>query len=236
MPLTLFSKVSRSLQNRLHAARYNRWHRRILRQISTPEMADIREKYTVAGAGYVKYFDLPKTVEFALNRAYRLNLQRSRPLRILDLGCGFGVFGLIAQKWGHHYEGLDIWLPDSVDCRLFREVYATLHTAPRIDGGIQRFRPIPIPDGESFDLITAFQIVFHRFNQPDPWGEDEWRDLLRATATKLNPKGVLMLHFSKPDRAESLWPESVKKLFVQAAAHFDGPYVTITHLGIVNLQ
>lgn len=236
MPALFPSKIIRGVRNRLIAVRYNRWHRRILRQISTPETAAIREKYTAQEAGYVKYFDLNKTVEFALNRAYRLKLQRCRPLRILDLGCGFGVFGLITQEWGHHYEGLDIWLPDSVDCRLFRETYEILHAAPRIDGAIQRFQPIPILEGESFDLITAFQIVFHRFNLPDPWGADEWKYFLCDAFKRLNPGGMLMLHFSKPDGSDRFWSESVRELFTQAAAQFDGPYVTITREGISNLR
>lgn len=163
-------RILSSLRNRIWATHFNRRHRQILRRINTPHMAAIREKYTAEGTGYVQYFNLSKTVEFALARAYRLELHHRRALRILDLGCGFGVFGLIARELGHRYDGLDIWVPESSDSRLFHEVFSTLHPTPRTDGAIQRFEPIPAPVGKRYDLITAFQIAFHRFNQPDPWG------------------------------------------------------------------
>src|SRR5690606_24836900 len=136
------------------------------------------------------------------NRAFRLDLDSKEPLRILDLGCGFGVFGVIAKKWGHAYQGLDYWDADDPNCRLFREVFTLLHGGGRIDAGVHRFEPIPASTGAKYDVITAFQIVFHRFNRPDPWGEDEWRFFLKSAAELLSEKGVVLLHFSKPDGSD----------------------------------
>lgn len=85
-------------------------------------------------------------------RGVLLGLHRSRPLRILDLGCGAGWFLLACRHWGHEAVGLDL--------DVF-ELYNRLIQALDIHRHVHRIEPqSPLPDIGRFDLVTAFYPMF----------------------------------------------------------------------------
>ncbi len=57
---------------------------------------------------YGKYLDVGKRLRINVERAQDLNLHRSPPLDILDIGCGGGFFLFIAESLGHRALGIDI--------------------------------------------------------------------------------------------------------------------------------
>jgi SAM-dependent methyltransferase len=129
----------------------------------------IRQRYAVAnpGADWPKYLDLERWIEINIRRIRELELDLSRPRRILDLGCGAGYFLYIAQLLGHSGLGLDMdRLP------MFREITHLLGVR-RVVQRIDAFRPLP-DVGRKFDLITAFMICFNNHKMPNLWHVAEW--------------------------------------------------------------
>jgi SAM-dependent methyltransferase len=185
-------------------------------------------KYRKKQTGYVKYFEFRRTVEFNLKRALMLNLDsRLVHQNILDLGCGFGVFGLICRYFGHNYTGLDCDIPRVTHSTLFQETFRAINpNTTRISHYIERFRPMPVKDA-SFDMIVAFQIVFNRFNCVDPWGVDEWKYFLRELRRITKENASILLHFSKPNNSPHHRVPEVQELFLSLGLQADGPYVGI---------
>jgi hypothetical protein len=146
-----------------------------------------------------QHFDLPANLRQQIVIARKLDLDRSRPLRILDLGTGKGLFPFVCGHYGHTAIGLDMpdtWGPFSahveflgIDCR------------PCI------IKPhLPLPDlGMKFDLITAFQICFNGHKTDKPWGVREWNGLLTDLAINhATHDARLLLSFNKYPREEYL--------------------------------
>src|SRR5881227_4209024 len=134
--------------------------RRVIETIDPEGFEHIRQRYAVAnpGADWPKYLDLDRWIEINIRRIRELELDLSRPKRILDLGCGAGYFLYIAQLLGHRGIGLDI---DRLT--MFREVTRLLGVR-RVIWEIKAFDPLP-DVLEEFDLITAFLICFNRHKQ-----------------------------------------------------------------------
>src|SRR5437867_12599674 len=130
--------------------------KRVIETIDPARFEQIRGRYAVAnpGADWPKYLDLDRWIEINIRRIREIELDLTRPKRILDLGCGAGYFLHIAQLLGHKGLGLDVdYLP------MFAEITRLLGVR-RV---ISRIEPsTPLPDlGGRFDLITAFMICFN---------------------------------------------------------------------------
>src|SRR5881394_4305515 len=121
---------------------------RIIETIDGPNFQQIRQRYAVEDPGedWPKYLDLDRWIEINIRRIREIELDLTRPKRILDLGCGAGYFLYIAQLLGHSGLGLDM---DRLS--MFREVTRLLGVR-RIVQRIQAFRPLP-DFGQKFDLI-----------------------------------------------------------------------------------
>jgi len=125
--------------------------KRVIETIDLVGFAQIRKRYAVAdpGADWPKYLDLDRWIGINIRRIRQIELDLSRPNRILDLGCGAGYFLYIAQLLGHSGVGLDM---DRLS--MFREVTHLLGVR-RVVQRIEAFRTLP-DFGQKFDVITAF--------------------------------------------------------------------------------
>ena len=193
--------------------------RKILATIDRAELARLRERYRDrADARKINaYEDAAYWIGVNVRRVQDLWLDRTAPLRILDLGCGPGYFLYISQLFGH--EGLGL---DTDENPLFRGT-TELFDVRRI---IARIAPqTPLPDlGEKFDLVTGHRVCFHRLGRgPDgdwkEWTPADWKFFIRDIRTRfLRPNGRLFLEFNpRPDGSFFFTPE-LRSCFLGAGA------------------
>ena len=174
-----------------------------IRQLAE-EMAEVVDCDPASAA---KYADYHFWIPFNTLRIGALALHRSRPLRLLDVGCGPGYFMAAARVCGHECYGIDApaSLLTDVEARVYDELLAALSFADRVTPVlIERFKPMPLVVGD-LDLIAAFWICFNRHQQPDEWGAKEWRFWVEDALLHLSGGGVLHLELnSNPARYRAL--------------------------------
>ena len=153
-----------------------------------------------------------------LKRVQDLWLDRSPPMRILDLGCGSGFFLYICKLFGHDVQGLDR------DTNPMFRAMTELLKVPRVTAEIEPF--VPLPDlGPPFDVVTAFRICFQRIRGEQKgswkeWGPNEWRFFLNDVRTRsLKPEGRLLLDFNPRDDG-SYFDADVREYFASEGARF----------------
>jgi SAM-dependent methyltransferase len=176
----------------LRTNRFSLDTKRVIETIDPAGFEQIRQRYAVEnpGADWPKYLDLDRWIEINIRRICEIELDLSRPRRILDLGCGAGYFLYIAQLLGHSGVGLDIdRLP------MFREITRLLGVR-RVVQRIEAFRPLP-DLGRKFDLITAFMICFNDHKMPGLWKVPEWEFFLDDLAKHLTPRGRVWLELNQ---------------------------------------
>lgn len=153
-----------------------------------------------------RYDDFEHWIGINTERAQDLWLDRSPPLRILDLGSGAGYFLHVARILGHEALGLDI-----DDEPLFRGTTRLLNVQ-RVLHRIEAQMPLPVQLG-TFDLVTAHRVCFHRIERDAAGGWREWStadwkffiDDIRANF--LAPKGRIALDFlTRPDGTSFFTP------------------------------
>jgi len=179
-----------------------------------------------------KYADYTFWIPFNVDRIGTLSLHRSRPLRILDIGCGPGYFLAAALACGHDCYGVDApaTLLSDVEARVYSEMLAALSCSSRVSPLlIERFAPMPLSLSD-LDLITAFWICFNRHAQPDEWGVAEWQFFVQDAMSHLRDGGVLHLELnSNPERYHSLeWYDEETLQFFRSAGTVDRNLVRIT--------
>src|SRR6266404_5112597 len=202
-------RVSRKFQNLFsvdaieslweHACRWTHpvSSRRILATLDRSELARLREQYPYRpNARKINaYENAAYWIGINVERAQDLWLDRSPPLRILDLGCGAGYFLYVCHCLGH--EGLGM---DTSREPLFHGTTALLNVRriiSRIDPGV------PLPDlGEKFDLVTAHRVCFHRTerlgnHEWKEWTPADWKFFINDIRTRfLRLDGRLLLDFN----------------------------------------
>jgi SAM-dependent methyltransferase len=189
--------------------------KRVIDTIDPVEFEEICGRYAVAdpGADWPKYLDLKRWIGVNIRRIRQLELDLSRPKRILDLGCGAGYFLYIAQLLGHSGLGLDIdRLP------MFREITRLLGVR-RVVQQIHAFRPLPSL-GQKFDVITAFMICFNEHKMPGLWGTPEWDFFLDDLAKHLKPRGRVWLELNQEYDGTFYTPE-LKEFFQKRGAKIE---------------
>jgi SAM-dependent methyltransferase len=202
----------------LRALRPNRFPlgtKRVIQTIDPVGFDQIRRRYAVAdpGADWPKYLDLERWIGVNIRRVRRLELDLSRPKRILDLGCGAGYFLYIAQLLGHSGVGLDMdRLP------MFREITRLLRVR-RVVQQIEAFRPLP-SFGQKFDLITAFMVCFNAHKMPGLWGSAEWEFFLDDLAKHLKPRGRVWLELNQ-EYDGTFYTSELKEFFQKRSAKID---------------
>src|SRR5205085_6939934 len=145
----------------------------MLAQIDWGRAREIQQRYANSTAGYAKYADIEPWLRLNRERVQDLNLHRSAPKRVLDLGCGGGFFLFILKNLGHSVVGVDV-----ERVALFTEL-VDLFGVPRVVCRISAFEALP-DLGQVFDWITAFSVNFNLYHPSKArWGTAEWDYFLR---------------------------------------------------------
>lgn len=168
---------------------------------------------------YRKYFNAQYWLRKNLTRVLSLKLDRQKPLKIMDIGCGFGYFPYAAKFYGHDVLGVD--LPGDT---LFQKASAFLG----IERKEHRINPMEVlPNfGSKFDLITAFQVCFNGHQENELWGRKEWGFFLEDLfANHITENGKLYMELNWSPHIKAWLPEDVIELFTQKYnAKFEGAY------------
>ena len=157
---------------------YYRWRRplnagEMVRDLESKGFERIRSRYVNPNdpIGWPKYVDAWQWLELAIKQARFLQLDRRKPVRVLDIGSGAGYFLFVCKQLGHSVMGLDLdWPP----------MYAEMFEMLKMPRRVWRIEPFqPLPDLESrFDFITGFAVCFNSHGSDDVWGMKEWEFFL----------------------------------------------------------
>ena len=163
----------------------------------------------------LKYLTLDYWLRDNIWRAMRANLHRRKRMKILDVGCGSGLFPFVCRVWGHEAVGLD---KPMAACRPAEAiVYSVMPETlgvPITRSMIRAHERMDVK--ETYDLITAFMICFNQHKQPNEWGQCEWKFFLSDVAIRLNPGGSVYLAFNQHDErygALRFWDRETLTLF-----------------------
>jgi len=119
------------------------------------------------------------------------SLKITQPSRILDIGCGFGIFSHIAAFNGHIVDGIDI--PNASP--ILKEATKILKVN-KYEFTIKANTPL-LKLKNKYDHVTAFQIVFNGHATKNLWDVDEWKFfLLDLHDNILNDNGRVTLVFN----------------------------------------
>ena len=193
--------------------------RRILATIDRAELERLRQHYPYRpNARRINaYEDAAYWIGVHVRHLQDLWLDRSRPLDILDLGCGAGYFLYVCRFFGH--EGLGL---DTDEEPLFRGTTALLNVR-RV---ISRIQPrVPLPDlGERFDVVTGHRVCFHRIAREEngawkEWTPSDWEFFINDIRTRfLKPNGRLLLEFNPRPDGSSFFTDDLRAFFLSQGA------------------
>jgi len=201
----------RRLERKLHPLPV----RRLLAQVDPARLHEIQSRYATSTDDWENYrrylaaFD--RWLEVNVQRAQDLQLHRSPPLAILDIGCGGGFFLFVCQRLGHCCLGLDT----GEDC-LFSDLIELFQVERKIYK-ILAFEPLPDLGGR-FDLITAFATGFNVDRQGRRvWGVDEWNFFLNDLARYLRPSARVFFGINTGTDGRR-YPDKVREFFARRGA------------------
>jgi SAM-dependent methyltransferase len=143
--------------------------REMVRDLESKGFARIRSRYVNPNdpIGWPKYVDASQWLELAIKQARFLQLDRRKPVRVLDIGSGAGYFLFVCKQLGHSVMGLDLdWPP------MYAEMFEMLKM-PRRVWRIEPFQQLPDLEGR-FDFITGFAVCFNSHGSDEVWGMKEW--------------------------------------------------------------
>lgn len=193
---------SPSLESLLEQADVGAWDR--LRDHYAARNSAISDPYQVdlvtrLEHNYAKYFDLETWLKYHLRHVLAMGLHTEQhPKRILDVGCGSGIFLFIAKVLGHDGIGMDVNSPmymQMAACLGVDYLPDLVHPKTRLDARLT-----------GFDWITAIAIKFDRgdFARPGAasWDLGEWQFFLADLKSRMNEGGRLYLkpNLFAPDR------------------------------------
>jgi SAM-dependent methyltransferase len=201
-------------------------------QIDWKALTTLRSRFD--GHPYTKFYDYKdKYLLKSAKQITRLGLHKSKGLRILDLGCGFGYFIYAAEHLGHQTMGLDL------DDPLMNEVAAVLGLKT-VKHGIAAFQPLPKIPGGPFDLVTAFKIVFNRDNLQGLWASREWCYFLKDVSRFMAPGCILSVKFNfypeegrRSGHGHEPLPEALRDYFLSVGGEFDKKIMEIRNANML---
>jgi SAM-dependent methyltransferase len=157
---------------------YYRWRKplnatQMVRELESKGFERIRSKYANPDdkKGWPKYVDAKHRLELAIKQARSVQLDRRKPLRILDIGSGAGYFLFVCKQLGHKVMGLDLdWPP------MYTEMFEMMEM-PRCVWRIEPFQRLP-DLGSRFDFLTGFAVCFNSHGSDHVWSIGEWEFFL----------------------------------------------------------
>ena len=191
--------------------------RRILDDIDWLQFKDLRHKYPCRpGSPQINRFeDVVYWIDINVERAQDLWLDRTSPLRILDLGSGAGYFLYVCKHLGHDVLGFD-----TDNEPLFRATTELLDVR-RVIGQIERQTPLPDLH-QPFDLVTAHRICFNRIGKVRDgmeWSTDDWKFFITDVRTRfLTENGRLLLDFNPRPDGSSFFTPVLRQFFLSQGA------------------
>jgi SAM-dependent methyltransferase len=132
-----------------------------------------------------------------------------RPSRILDLGCGPGLYSSRLAELGHGCRGID-FSPASIE-------YATKHSPPMCSYTLADIRNAEFDDG--YDLVMFIYGEFNVFRKSDA------REILKKAYSSLNPDGVLLLEISTYDAIEQIGNQPASWYSSRSGLFSDKPHL-----------
>lgn len=189
--------------------------RRIVDGVDRAGWQRLRERWLEGGDytyrdHYPKYFDLERWLPGAIKAAEQAELVGAAPSRVLDIGCGAGLFGRVCQDLGHEHVGLDIGNP------MFRDMCAALGVIDLVHP-VMRQERLPA-DLQGFDVIVALAATFY-WNEivenekiEANWQQDDWLFFFADLRSRLNEDGLFLI---KLNAMEDI-PADVMRLFEPA--------------------
>jgi SAM-dependent methyltransferase len=212
-----YRRVWRRVQRKFHPLHA----KPLLAKLDQQRVREIEARYASSPVQIAKYANIDRWIKVNIERVQDLQLHRSPPQDILDLGCGGGFFLFICQQFGHHCLGLDLqWFPLFTD---LLDLFQIEHTTWEI-------KPFePLPDlGRKFDWITAFSTGFNRIKK-SPWGAREWEFFLNDLETHLQPGGKIFFALNPEGKGGRFYSEEVRDLFLSRGAEIERERIFFSH-------
>jgi SAM-dependent methyltransferase len=184
----------------------------ILDDIDWLQFKDLRHKYPCRpGSPQINRFeDIVYWIDINIERAQDVWLDRAPPLRILDLGSGAGYFLYVCKHLGHDVLGFD------TDREPLFGATTELLGVRRVIGRIERQTPLP-DFGQTFDLVTAHRICFHRIGKARDgveWTTADWKFFIDDVRSNLlNDNGRLLLDFNPRPDGSSFFTPALREFF-----------------------
>ena len=148
----------------------------------------------LSAAPAFRYLDIPLHLAHKSRLFVMLDLDRSDPRQILDLGSGAGHFLLLAKCYGHQGLGLDV--PNEIYDRM-----CDLYGLDRIARTVVSGSALDLPDG--FDLVTAMDMTFNRpvgrarvGRSSTFWTVEEWRWFFSEIGRAMKYPGRIFFHLN----------------------------------------
>ena len=204
---------------------YYRWRRPLnarlmVRELESKGFGRIRSKYANPNdqKGWPKYVDAGHRLELAIRQARSVQLDRRKPLRILDIGSGAGYFLFVCKQLGHRVLGLDLdWPP------MYAETFQMMEM-PRCVWRIEPFQPLPDLGGR-FDFLTGFAVCFNSHGSDHVWGIEEWEFFLDDVEKSVLSESGEMYFELNPEPWGYYTPE-LGEFFRRRGAQVEGKKVT----------
>jgi len=152
-----------------------------------------------------------------LYRISRIGLDQDPPMKILDLGCGNGMFVYACNQFGHDATGLNCAETWRAEKTVFEEMPETL-AIPIIKQKIVSQKPLELTD--KFDLVTSFMTWFNIGD--NKWNCDDWIFFLKDLRQHLADDGKIILHLNMDSAYGDYlyFDKETKALFLRQAIYF----------------
>jgi SAM-dependent methyltransferase len=206
---------------------YYRWRRPLnardmVRDLESKGFVRIRSTYANPNdpIGWPKYVDAGQWLELAIKQARFLQLDRRKPVRVLDIGSGAGYFLFVCKQLGHSVMGLDLdWPP------MYAEMFEMLKM-PRRVWRIEPFQPLP-DLGSRFEFVTGFAVCFNSHGSDHVWGMKEWEFFLDDVFENIVSKTGEVYFELNPESWGCYTPE-LGEYFQRRGARLEGKRVWFT--------